>query len=113
MARNGVTVGEMKAMEQNVLRLLRAYDAGQGELEDTLTAVLTYDRLHGDKRDHKAAYRRTLTDKAWQQCGCPICEKWGIEVIIFRGNNRNRRRGFHNCYAFYKQFQERVKREAK
>jgi tRNA-guanine family transglycosylase len=113
MARNGVTVGEMKAMEKNALRLLRAYDDGDGGLEETLTAILTYDELHGDKRDHEAAYRRTLMDKAWQQCGCPICEKWGIEVIIFRGNNRNRRRGFHNCYAFYKQFQERVKRETK
>lgn len=109
--RNGVTVGQMKEMEQNVLHLLRAYDAGMGDLEETLTAVLTYDQLHGDKRDHEAAYRRTLTDKAWQKCGCAICERWGIEVIIFRGNNRNRRRGFHNCYAFYKRLKERVKHE--
>jgi hypothetical protein len=26
-------------------------------------------------------------------------------VVIFRGNNRNRRRGFHNTYAFYHLFQ--------
>lgn len=96
-ARNGMTVKKMKEMEQRTLRLLRDYDAGIAEIEETLTAVLTYDQLHGDKRDHETTYRRTLTYKAWQQCGCPICEKWGIEVIIFRGNNRNRRRGFHNC----------------
>ena len=98
-----------KILEQEVLRLLRAYDTGKGGTEETVMAVLNYDQLHGDKRDHEAAYRRTLKDKAWQQCGCPICEKWGIEVIVFRGNNRNRRRGFHNTYVFYQQFQQLVR----
>ena len=27
--------------------------------------------------------------------------RWGVEVAIFRGNNRNRRRGFHNTHVFY------------
>jgi hypothetical protein len=30
----------------------------------------------------------------------------GVEIIIFRGNNRNRRRGFHNTYVFYRLVQE-------
>jgi hypothetical protein len=30
-------------------------------------------------------------------------------VIIFRGNNRNRRRGFHNVKVFYEQFKEAVR----
>ena len=46
-------------------------------------------------------YDRTLTDRPWEKCDCPICRDVGVEVIIFRGNNRNRRRGFHNTYAFY------------
>ena len=37
---------------------------------------------------------------------CEICQKWGVEVAVFRGNNRNRRRGFHNTYVFYKIFQK-------
>jgi hypothetical protein len=73
-------------------------------LEETLAAVLTYDALHGDRRDHADAYRRTLTDRPWRECSCPICQDIGIEVIIFRGNNRNRRRGFHNVKVFYDQF---------
>lgn len=28
----------------------------------------------------------------------------GVEVILFRGNDRNRRRGFHNTYVFYQRF---------
>jgi hypothetical protein len=34
-----------------------------------------------------------------------VCRTWGVEVIIFRGNNRNRRRGFHNTFIFYNLFQ--------
>ncbi|MFD1188701.1 hypothetical protein ACFQ2O_21010, partial [Pontibacter rugosus] len=46
-------------------------------------------------------YKKTLQAKPWQQCKCDICKKDGVDVIIFRGNNRNRRRGFHNTYVFY------------
>ena len=80
------------------------YENRKSGLEETLEAVLEYDRLHGDKRKHEKAYRRTLSDRPWQKCECPICQEYGIEVIIFRGNNRNRRRGFHNAGVFYKKF---------
>jgi hypothetical protein len=111
-AKNGMTITSMKTMEQKVLRLLRNYDKGNAGLEETLANVLAYDQLHGDDREHETAYRRTLESKAWQKCGCEICNKWGIEVIIFRGNNRNRRRGFHNAYVFYQQFQDITERNA-
>lgn len=42
-----------------------------------------------------------LEDKPWKECDCKICQEVGIEVVIFRGNNRNRRRGFHNTLRFY------------
>ena len=45
---------------------------------------------------------RTLTDKPWKFCDCLICKEVGVEVIIFRGNNRNRRRGFHNLWVYKK-----------
>jgi hypothetical protein len=101
---NGVNLDSLRKIEQNALDLLRSYARGETELEETLAAVLEYDRLYGDKRDHEKAYRRTLSKRPWQTCGCPICEKWGIEVVIFRGNNRNRRRGFHNAKVFYDLF---------
>jgi hypothetical protein len=46
-------------------------------------------------------YRSTLRNKPWEECDCPICEEFGIEIAVFRGNNRNRRRGFHNTHRFY------------
>jgi hypothetical protein len=96
-------------LEQRALDHLRAYDRGEIGLQDTLEAVLTYDRLFGKDRDHEVWYRRVLEDRPWQQCDCPICQDIGIDVIIFRGNNRNRRRGFHNVKVFYEQFKEAVR----
>jgi len=107
--RNGeMSQASLVGMEQRALRLLRAFDQGEAALDQTLDAVLTYDRLHGIERDYESAYRRTLQDKPWKDCNCPICERIGIEVIIFRGNNRNRRRGFHNVKVFYEQFRQAV-----
>ena len=78
-------------LEQRALNHLRAYDRGEAGLQETLEAVLAYDRLFGEDRDHEIWYRRVLADRPWQDCGCAICEDVGIEVIIFWGNNRNRR----------------------
>ncbi len=105
---NGVTLERLCQMEQHALRLLRSFDKNHTDLEKTLTAVLTYDKLYGDKRNHEKAYRRTLQDRAWQSCNCPICSQLGIEVMIFRGGNRNRRRGFHNVWVFYQQLRNEI-----
>lgn len=109
LRKNGQLSAEsLVELEQETLSLLRAYDKGEAKLEQTLKAVLTYDRLYGVERNHEAAYRHTLKDMPWKHCHCAICEKTGIEVIIFRGNNRNRRRGFHNVKVFYDQFRQTV-----
>lgn len=93
-------------LEQNALNSLRAYDKEEIDLEEVLETVLKYDQLYGDDRNHREAYRTTLSDKPWQMCDCPICNQIGVDVIIFRGNNRNRRRGFHNVKVFYELFKK-------
>ncbi|MGB9693373.1 MAG: hypothetical protein ACPLYF_00855, partial [Fervidobacterium sp.] len=45
---------------------------------------------------------RTLNDKPWKKCDCPICTEIGLHVCIFRGCERNMRRGFHNVYHFHR-----------
>jgi len=57
---------------------------------------------------HEKLYREVLRDRPWEKCDCVICKEIGVEVIIFRGNNRNRRRGFHNTYVFNKQFKREI-----
>ena len=41
----------------------------------------------------------TLADKPWKSCPCAICKELGIHVVLFRGAERNRRRGFHNLHV--------------
>jgi hypothetical protein len=102
------SIEELVELEQGALWNLRAFDRGESGLEQTLDAVLGYDRLFGEDRNHERLYRRVLEDRPWQKCDCPICKEVGVEVIIFRSNNRNRRRGFHNVRVFYQQFCAKV-----
>lgn len=101
------TINQFKKLETAAMNALRKYDAGLINIDETLKPVLEYDALIGDGRGkHSALYRKMLEEMPWKTCGCEICKKVGIEVAIFRGNNRNRRRGFHNTYVFYKQLKE-------
>ena len=36
----------------------------------------------------------------WESCDCGVCQAAGVEVILFRGTERNKRRGFHNLKIF-------------
>ena len=45
----------------------------------------------------------------WKKCKCQVCKKCGIEVAIFRGSNRNKRRGMHNLYVFNNQLKKILK----
>lgn len=109
-------------LEAEAIKAMREFDAGHLSVEETLEKILAYDRLlelpregkvdpiKADNRvkKHETLYRELLLEKPWQQCNCKICREIGIEVVIFRNNNRNRRRGFHNTYVFYKHFKELI-----
>ncbi|MHA1769579.1 MAG: tRNA-guanine transglycosylase DpdA [Candidatus Thorarchaeota archaeon] len=99
---------ELESMDTACMDLIRMYDKGEADIDEVLEAVLWYDSILGDKRDHADAYKKTLTERPWKQCSCAICRQVGIEVIVFRGNNRNRRRGFHNTYVFYHDLQRTI-----
>lgn len=103
------TLEQYQELEAKSMRALRLFDKGLLDIEETLDTVMEYDEKFYDEK--KAAklrelYQRTLEDTPWKKCNCKICREVGIEVIIFRGNNRNRRRGFHNTYVFYQQLNE-------
>ncbi len=89
-------------LEQECLQKLRMYDKGEIDLESVLQTLSEFNKAIGGRPELINYYRRTLEEKPWKSCDCPICKNIGIEVVIFRGNNRNRRRGFHNTYVFYK-----------
>ncbi|HSH78666.1 MAG TPA: tRNA-guanine transglycosylase DpdA [Herpetosiphonaceae bacterium] len=96
----------LEPAEHRALDQLRAYARDELSLEDAHAAVAEYALLSGDHRQRvEGDYWRTLEAKPWERCPCAICQALGVEVIIFRGNNRNRRRGFHNTWQLYYQLQ--------
>ena len=102
-AKINIGVNELKSFEEAIYMMLRRY-----EFEDTITpeeiaeAFKLLNQMVDLGRDRTRDYIRTLRDRPWEKCDCPICKENGMDVIIFRGNERNRRRGFHNTYVFYK-----------
>lgn len=91
---------EARRLERNCLEALRNYDVGDADLEDVVELLAEYERVHDGKTDRSAIYRNVLRDRPWKKCSCEICHELGIHVMLFRGAERNRRRGFHNLYVF-------------
>ncbi|SIO63277.1 tRNA-guanine family transglycosylase [Singulisphaera sp. GP187] len=100
----------IQSLEQSAIGSVRALAREKCSVETCLDHLLEYDRfVTSDRVNMTDLYRRTLTDRPWERCPCNICRRWGVEVIIFRGNNRNRRRGFHNTYVFYDLLQKALR----
>lgn len=109
---------DLSRREQKALALLRDFDKGKASLEDTLNVVMDYHQflLIGgiwpeaqNKKileQMKDRVRKTLDSAPWKRCECQICQTAGVEVIIFRASNRNKRRGFHNLGVYHKHVQK-------
>ncbi len=95
-----VNQNEALKKEKHALDMIRKYAIRKAKLEPTVEAILDYEALMPSKRDRRADYTRTLKARPWDACNCGICNKVGVEVIIFRGSERNKRRGFHNLAVF-------------
>jgi hypothetical protein len=91
-----------RKFERACLDLLSRYDRGDGSLDAVLDALADYERIHSDKKSRVPRYREVLKDRPWKKCPCEICHDLGIHVIVFRGAERNRRRGFHNLVVTYR-----------
>lgn len=115
--RGAFSAEDLQKREQKALGLLRQFDRNQSGLNATLDAVMDYhqflvrgDGTGADQQDKglvkmAALVQRTLEDKPWKRCACDICRAIGVEVIIFRSSNRNKRRGFHNLGVYHRHLQ--------
>jgi hypothetical protein len=90
-----------RVLERRCLDALDRYDREEAGLDDVLEVLRAYDLVHDGRTDRTEAYRETLTDRPWRACPCEVCRALGIHVIVFRGAERNRRRGLHNVYTVY------------
>ena len=110
---------EAVELEREALSTLRKFDSGETSMKAAVNSVREYWKLINSeiaKTNPSKANKEieTLTQRIgpmlskqpWKKCQCEICKNVGIEVAIFRGNNRNRRRGFHNLYVYGKRLRE-------
>jgi hypothetical protein len=100
-------------LEKIALDLVRRCAARRVKVEAAVEAVIAYGRyaLWDDKKSKSAnldqlerlrvSYIRTLGDRPWERCSCRVCKDTGVEALIFRSSNRNKRRGMHNLHVFY------------
>jgi len=96
---------QARDLEQQCLSTLVKYDRREASMEETLDVLRSYELVFNGAVDRTEVYRRVLADRPWSECPCEICQRLGIHVVIFRGAERNRRRGFHNLYVFNQQLQ--------
>ena len=103
----------LEKIEKETLRTMYKYAKEKVSMEFTLKKLLEYERkileVDGLKKDtmEKALrlleerYTRTLKDRPWESCSCPVCKEVGVDVIIFREGWRNGSRAHHNVRQFY------------
>ncbi len=110
VAEGAITYEKLSKLEKSCLRGIRKFAEGVAFPSKSLLDLLVeYDTLvAGSRKGTRARIERTLEDRPWAKCPCRICQRNGVEVLVFRGNNRNRRRGFHNTFIFYDMFQRAV-----
>jgi hypothetical protein len=123
-AREGTLNQELaRRLEEAALSGVRLYAAGKAKLDECLDAVMDYwAALNWDSDPsltrrseaalrQRAVYARTLADRPWERCSCRVCREAGVEAVIFRTSNRNKRRGIHNLHVFHthlNQFREEL-----
>ena len=100
-------------LEKAALDGLRKYARHNKPLDETLDLVMEYwsalnwkttatgAKARGNSLQQRKEYRRILTVRPWERCACKVCREDGIEAVIFRSSNRNKRRGMHNLHIFY------------
>lgn len=88
------------ATERATMTALRRFNSGEIDVEQALEPLCEYQRMHSPTGDYEHAYRAALQDRPWTRCRCQLCRTCGIEIMLFRGIQRNKRRGFHNLANF-------------
>jgi hypothetical protein len=95
-----------RQLEKDCLHLLSEFDRGEVAMNVVLDKLVEYEELYAGKSTHRDSYRRVLEAKPWQKCECEVCSALSVHVMLFRGAERNRRRGFHNLQIFYRKIRQ-------
>lgn len=85
------------AMERRCLDAVAAYGRDELDPNKVVSELMAYEACFEGKSKWSEV-RRTLVDRPWEKCRCAVCTTIGINAVVFRDANRNRRRGFHNLW---------------
>lgn len=99
-----ISTEHLEKLENQCLSNLDDFDGTPESKKKVLDSVDEYGPLlqrKGEGNHFKDEHEKLMTDQPWKKCKCPICKDLRIQVVVFRGANRNRRRGFHNTWVFY------------
>ena len=106
IAAGRVNQGRALRLEKACLDAVREFDAGSRKSAEVASLLVEFEHLLGERKDNSEPYREVLEASPWKGCPCEVCKRLGHHVILFRGAERNRRRGFHNTWVFYRQLQQ-------
>lgn len=99
-----ISAEDLQKMEWRCLAALTAFDGSEATHKEVMESVNEYGPLlerRGEDNHFIEKHNTVLTDRPWEKCRCLVCRQLGIEVVVFRGTGRNKRRGFHNTWVFY------------
>lgn len=104
-----VDQGQAFRLETECMKALEDFDRGKHRRDDVLQLLHDYQQMFGaDRKSNGAVYEELLREKPWKKCPCAICQELGIHVVVFRGAERNRRRGFHNLFVTYEKLRSKL-----
>ena len=116
-----VAAEKLIKLEKAALEAARQYDKDEKDPEQVAQIINDYQRefLTADCKGNLSLVEKevarslestlvTLKEAPWKRCSCLVCKTIGIEVVLFRASNRNKRRGIHNLYVFYEHLQRTV-----
>lgn len=101
---NHISNDKILEMESTCLSNLEKFDGTEASRKEILDSIDAYGPLlqrKGEDNHFVEKHEALLIDRPWEKCRCPFCKTAEINIVIFRGSNRNKRRGLHNTWVFY------------
>ena len=95
-------------LEKKAINGLRDYDLKKCSAESAVESILEYQHYLKRKGGSAEAYLRTLKSRLWETQCSPILKQIGVDTVILRGLNRDKRRGFHNLFVFHQKLKKFV-----
>jgi hypothetical protein len=95
-----------RVAEHRCLDSLARFDAGETSVKAVMDALTAYAEIVQPGRDYSVQHQELLETAPWKSCDCGVCQEAGIQICIFRGTERNKRRGFHNLSVFSRRLNE-------